>query len=58
LLASQYFEDKGKLYKKMDMCINLLCVMQEEAREIMEKVHDGECGPHMNGRMLARRSKR
>jgi len=55
LLASQYFEDKGMLYKKTNMGINLLCVTHDEVREIMKEVHRGEWRGHMNGRMLAKK---
>jgi len=58
LLASQYFEDRGRLPKKIDMGINLLYVTQDEAHEIMKEVHGRECGPHMNGRMIAKKVQR
>ena len=28
---------------------------KEEAEKVMEEVYQGICGPHMNGRMLAKR---
>lgn len=35
--------------------MHLLCVPEHEARAIMEQVHEGECGPHMNGRPMAKK---
>ena len=35
--ASQYLEDKGRLYKKTNMDINLLYVTQDKAGEIMKE---------------------
>jgi len=55
MLASQYLEDKGKLCKKIDMCIELLYFTHEEAREIMKEVHGWEWGLHMSSRMLAKK---
>ena len=26
-----------------------------EAEQIMKEIHEGECGPHMNGHLLARK---
>ena len=28
---------------------------KEEAEKVVEEVHQGICGPHMNGRMLAKK---
>ena len=35
--------------------IHLRCLKKEEAEKVMEEVHQGICGPHMNGRMLAKK---
>ena len=35
--------------------IHLHCLKKEEAKKVMEEVHQGICGPHMNGRMLAKK---
>ena len=32
-----------------------LCVEAEESKRLMEAIHGGECGAHMNGVMLARK---
>ncbi|XP_047326558.1 uncharacterized protein LOC124930244 [Impatiens glandulifera] len=34
---------------------NMLCIDQPQASQIMEEVHAGTCGPHMNGSALAKR---
>lgn len=36
--------------------ILLLCVKEEKAEKIREDAHNEVCGPHMNGRILAKRS--
>lgn len=51
-LASHYFENRGELYKKTDSGISLLCISKEQANVLLEELHGGECGPHMNGRAL------
>jgi len=40
------------------MGINLFCVTHAKACKIMKEVHTRECGPHMNGRMLAKKVQR
>ena len=32
-----------------------LCVEVDESKRLMEAIHGGECGAHMNGVMLARK---
>ena len=43
------------LYKRMPTGVHLRCVDKEEAQAIMEDVHAGVCGPHMNGTILAKK---
>ena len=43
------------LYKRMPTGIHLRCVDKEEVQTIMEVVHVGVCGPHMNGMVLAKK---
>ena len=33
----------------------LRCVNEKEAARLMEEIHEGVCGPHMNGHMLAKK---
>ena len=35
--------------------MHLRCVLEKEAEQIMRDVHSGVCGPHMNGKELARK---
>lgn len=37
------------------MGVNLLCVDKSKAQKLLEKIHAGLCGPHMNGTMLAKK---
>ena len=53
-LVAHFLILKGKLYHKgFDGTIQLY-VNYSEKQAIMVEVHGCECGPHMNGRMLAR----
>ena len=45
----------GTLYKKSPHHVLLRCVDEAEASTIIEDIHGGECGPHMNGLMLAKK---
>ena len=54
-LASQYVSLKGELYKRQANGIQLKCLKSEEAHKVMEEVHAGVCGPHMNGLNLSRK---
>ena len=53
MMAIQYILCGGQLYRKSYDCIHLRCLKKEEAEKVMEEVHQGICGPHINGRMLA-----
>ncbi|XP_017974555.1 PREDICTED: uncharacterized protein LOC108661607 [Theobroma cacao] len=53
-LATGFFLSKEVLYKKSQDQILLRCVDATEANKIMEEVHEGTCGAHANGHMLAR----
>ncbi|KAH7834736.1 hypothetical protein Vadar_019075 [Vaccinium darrowii] len=54
-LASQYIICGGKLYRRSHCGVHKLCVHGAEATTIMEEIHEGVCGPHMNGMMLAKK---
>ena len=45
----------GQLYRMSSNGVHLRCLKREEAERVMEKVHQGICGPHTNGRMLAKK---
>ncbi|XP_021839912.2 uncharacterized protein [Spinacia oleracea] len=54
-LAAHFIMLKEQLYHKGFDGIPQLCIYGEQTQRIMKEVHRGECGPHMNGRMLARK---
>ena len=43
------------LYKRASTGVHLRCVDKDEAQKLMEAIHDGVCGPHMNGTVLAKK---
>ena len=47
-LASQFVILSGELYKRQTNGIQLKCLRKEEAQQLMEEVHAGVCGTHMN----------
>ncbi|XP_050222409.1 uncharacterized protein LOC126672502 [Mercurialis annua] len=53
-LAQQFFLLHGKLYKRHHD-LHLLCIDEEKAKQLMEEVHSGVCGPHLNGKELSRK---
>ena len=55
MMAMQYILCGGQLYRRSYDGIHLRCLKKEEAERVMEGVHQGVCGPHMNGRMLAKK---
>ncbi|KAL3756018.1 hypothetical protein ACJRO7_002969, partial [Eucalyptus globulus] len=54
-LASKFFTSGDVLYKKSFDSTLLRCVDAKEANRLMKEIHEGECGPHMNGHLLARK---
>ena len=55
MMVMQYILCEGQLYRRSYDGIHLHCLKKEEAEKVMEEVHQGICGPHMNGRMLAKK---
>ena len=55
MMATQYILCGGKLYRRSYDGIHLHCLKKEEAERVMKEVNQGICGPHMNGRMLAKK---
>ena len=43
------------LYKRMPTRVHLRCVDKDEARKLIEAVHEGVCRAHMNGIVLAKK---
>ena len=55
LMVIQYILCGGQLYRRSYNGINLHCLKKKEAEKVMEEVHQGIRGPHMNGRILAKK---
>ena len=55
MMATQYILCGGQLYRRSYNGIHLHCLKKEEAERVIEEVHQGICGPHMNGRMIAKK---
>ena len=55
MMATQYILYGGQLYRGSYDGVHLRCLKREEAERVMEEVHQGICGPHMNGNMLAKK---
>ncbi|KAK5811435.1 hypothetical protein PVK06_026766 [Gossypium arboreum] len=53
-LACEYVLDGDILYKRRKDQVLLRCVDAVEARQILEEVHEGVCGTHANGFIMAR----
>jgi len=55
MMATQYILCGRQLYRRSYNGIHLHCLKREEDERLMEEMHQGICGPHMNGRMLAKK---
>ena len=58
MMAMQYILYGDQLYKRSYDGIHLRSLKKEEAEKVMEEIHQGICGPHMNGRILAKKISR
>ncbi|PKI49567.1 hypothetical protein CRG98_030041 [Punica granatum] len=54
-IAANFFLSGETLYRRSFDATLLRCVDENEAQRLMEEVHEGNCGPHMNGLMLAKK---
>nr|XP_009628208.1 uncharacterized protein LOC104118630 [Nicotiana tomentosiformis] len=54
-LAGSFFLSGEVLYKKTSDLNLLRCVDAKEAEKVMNEVHSGVCGPHINGYVLAKK---
>ncbi|PKI40360.1 hypothetical protein CRG98_039249, partial [Punica granatum] len=54
-LAIHYFLSGEILYRRSFDSTLLRCIDEHESRRLMEEMHGGSCGPHMNGLMLAKK---
>ena len=43
------------LHKRAPTGVHLKCVDKYEAHQLMEAVHEGVCGRHMNGKVLSKK---
>ena len=55
MMAMKYILCGEWLYKRSYDGIHLRYLKKAEVERVMEEVHHGNCGPHMNGRMLAKK---
>ena len=51
-LAKRYTVVEGDLYRRGANGILMRCITQEEGRELLTKIHGGECGSHSSSRTL------
>ncbi|XP_070050549.1 uncharacterized protein [Nicotiana tomentosiformis] len=54
ILANHFFQSGKISYRTLDLGL-LRCVAAKEASRLLEEVHAGTCGPHMNGFVLAKK---
>ena len=54
MMVTQYIKCGGQFYRRSFDGVHLRCLKREVVERVMEEVHQGICGPHMNGRMLAK----
>ncbi|XP_070024804.1 uncharacterized protein [Nicotiana sylvestris] len=52
-LSNNFFRSRGTLYRRTHDLGLLRCVDAKEASNLLEEIHAGTCGPHMNGFVLA-----
>ena len=55
MMAMQYILRGVQLYRRSSDGIHRCYLKKEEVEKVMEEIHQGICGPHMNGRMLAKK---
>ena len=54
MMAMQYILCRGQLYRRSYYGIHVRCLKKEETERVMDEVHQGICGLHINERMLAK----
>ncbi|XP_070026129.1 uncharacterized protein [Nicotiana sylvestris] len=54
-LSNNFFHSGGILYRRTPNLGLLRCVDAKKASRILEEIHAGTCGPHMNGFVLAKK---
>ncbi|XP_070021881.1 uncharacterized protein [Nicotiana sylvestris] len=53
-LSNYFFHNGGNLYRRTIDLRLLRCVDAKEASNLLEEIHPGTCGSHMNGFVLAK----
>ncbi|XP_043687919.1 uncharacterized protein LOC122639154 [Telopea speciosissima] len=53
--ATQFVLHEDILYKRPYDGIQLVCIDEEQAQTVLDQVHQGICGSHMNAHMLAKK---
>ncbi|KAL5541902.1 hypothetical protein UlMin_009612 [Ulmus minor] len=51
--SARYYLDKGKLHKRIFSSPSLTCLNEDQAKYVLQEVHEGVCGNHSSGRALA-----
>ncbi|XP_070020120.1 uncharacterized protein [Nicotiana sylvestris] len=54
-LSNHFFNSEGDLYRRTPDLGLLRCVEAKESSKLLEDIHDGTCGPHMNDFALAKK---
>ncbi|PKI70850.1 hypothetical protein CRG98_008741 [Punica granatum] len=54
-IAANFFLSGETFYRRSFDTTLLRCVNENEVQRLMEELHEGNCGPHMNGLMLAKK---
>ena len=54
MLSRQFISYNGMLYKRAPTGVHLRCVDKDKAQKLMEEVHEGVYGPHMNEIVLVK----
>lgn len=54
-LAAHYIICGGRLYRRSHCGLHKLCIHGEEAKKVMQEIHEDVYGPHMNCMMLAKK---
>ena len=54
-MSSRFFLNGEVLYRRTSDLGLFRCVDEDEAQYMMNEVHSGVCGPHMNGHLLAKK---
>ena len=55
MLSRQFISFQRMLYKRMPTGVHLRYVDKNEAQKLIEVVHEGVCGVHMNRTVLAKK---